>query len=69
MNWQPIATAPKDGTHVDLWVNGQRLPDCWWFEADDVDAYWVQRYSETKSAFFDVDGEPTHWMPIPKGPE
>lgn len=28
--WKPIATAPKDGTQVDLWHTGcqARLPDC-----------------------------------------
>ena len=30
--WQPIETAPKDGSCVDLWIQhlstGYRLPDC-----------------------------------------
>lgn len=25
--WLPIATAPKDGTPIDLWVDGRRVPD------------------------------------------
>jgi len=28
--WQPIETAPKDKTEVDLWVDGARLPDCFY---------------------------------------
>ena len=34
MTWQPIETAPKDGTVVDLWVRGRgRVTDCVWGEA------------------------------------
>jgi len=25
----PISVAPTDGTHVDLWLDGKRYPDCW----------------------------------------
>ena len=35
MSWQPIETAPQDGTVIDLWVDygndgGQRIPDGYW---------------------------------------
>jgi len=33
MRWQPIETAPKDGTVVDLWtIDGERIPDAFWVE-------------------------------------
>ena len=41
-SWQPIETAPKDGSEVDLWVVtfldgvaliGGRVTDAWWLEA------------------------------------
>jgi hypothetical protein len=43
MTWQPIDTAPKDGTKIDLWVvdqfirrpelnEGERVTDAWWGE-------------------------------------
>jgi hypothetical protein len=80
MTWQPIETAPKDGTVIDLWAQSMelisrdgddlrpsvafRVPDAIWF-----DGYWT-----------DADGNPhphlegftnitfTHWMPLPSPP-
>lgn len=28
--WRPMENVPMDGTKVDLWYCGQRIPDCWW---------------------------------------
>lgn len=28
--WRDIATAPRDGSPVDLIINGKRETDCWW---------------------------------------
>lgn len=51
MNWQPIATAPRDGTPVDLWHKyGFREVETWW-DADD------QCWSCVRE-----DDEFTHWM-------
>ena len=67
MNWQPIETAPKDGTKIDLWdaAYGCRV----------VNAKWDNHYSTGDKSWGrnSVDGpfcyEPTHWMPIPQPPE
>lgn len=62
--WQPIETAPKDGTVIDLWstwpgadCKPQRITNCCWeFER------WNHR-----SAFTWIS--PTHWMPLPTSPD
>jgi hypothetical protein len=67
--WEPIKTAPKDGTLVDLWVDGARLPDCrWGSQYDDPEDYngWYQRYAENSASDFLVTGTPTAWMARPE---
>jgi hypothetical protein len=77
--WQPIETAPKDGTVVDLWVkesNGvaERWSDCCWdnrfneharkrSEMEFVDGWW------SGSCPIGYSGETvSHWMPLPPPP-
>lgn len=70
MNWQPIESAPKDGSAIDLWciniaqgsIGAVRAADMWWDE--DVDR-WVER----DGFVLEQKWRPTHWMPIPGGPE
>lgn len=64
MKWQPIETAPRDGTKIDLWASGQRWADCsWtgscWFTPDIYDCgAEMERFGH----------HPTHWMPVPPPP-
>lgn len=75
-DWQPIETAPKDGTVVDLWA-GSRLANCFWnqdpiADANDDDSCWCQQYSELPTASFslaDYDPQPTYWMKVPEEPK
>ena len=63
MSWQPIKTAPRDGSSFDVWVpsdeDGYRVPDLRFSPAGRLlrgcnDAYLLRW--------------PTHWMPIPDAP-
>lgn len=70
-DWHPIETAPKDGTRVDLWLvgprnSGARRADCWFASG----SWWCDALDrgDLDPAFY-VGDVPTHWMPIPTGPE
>ena len=60
--WQPIETAPKDGSTVLLRGRGDhRIADgCWLQAAHGGLGAWVWSY---------VHSEPHHWMPLPAGPD
>ncbi len=62
--WQPIETAPKDGTVVLL--AGCRKPVAAAWLEDEID-YW--HVDDNKLGPFALRGPaPTHWMPLPKPP-
>jgi hypothetical protein len=65
MDWQPIETAPKDGTVVLL--AGCRKPVAAAWLEDEID-YW--HVDDNKRGPFALRGPgPTHWMPFPAPPE
>lgn len=59
--WQPIETAPRDGTAVFVSLIGSDIPHPARFENGEWRMTW-DRY-----ALSDLDG-PTHWMPLPAAP-
>ena len=61
--WQPIETAPKDGTRFLAYEprHEYRYYECWW-EDDFRD--WSGWQDD-----FDSEPKPTHWMPLPEPPE
>lgn len=68
--WQPIETAPMDGTFVDLWClpkNGTspgRIADARWEEG-----HWRGlSFSSIYEPGPVIDMIPTHWMPKPGAP-
>ena len=80
MEWQPIETAPKDGTPI-LCVRGHCQPVVAWFETfpepllDGDQTKWRWReagdFVSDNSWREDWHGtlyEPTHWMPLPAPP-
>jgi Lar family restriction alleviation protein len=65
--WQPIATAPKDGTRVLVVLDSGKMSvasfckkEGWQAEGQEADNY---------TQGFELDGNPTHWMPLPPAPE
>ncbi len=62
--WQPIETAPKDGTEVVLWC-GQ--PVCGRISTDHLDPERTPQ-GWTMDVTWPGMIEPTHWMPLPSAP-
>ena len=61
--WEPIETAPKDGTEVDLWLvphsgRGRRIIGAWW-----VSSGW-----RTGDGMLDSTLRLSHWMRAPQSP-
>jgi hypothetical protein len=69
MTWQPISTAPKDGSQVILWWQDTerggkpRAIQGEWYCAKDGDEFWWS------SPSMPIGFVATHWMPIPPPPE
>lgn len=67
-NWQPIETAPKDGTKVLAWADNP----CWsepaiafWGRSNPLNmAEWLGGHCSIRH----ID-QPTHWMPLPPPPQ
>jgi hypothetical protein len=59
--WQPIESAPKDGTKVDVWCEGKvplRIPNAYFYEER-----WLHSFNGMR-----IWHDPTHWMPLPPPP-
>lgn len=69
-NWQPIDTAPLDGTEVDLWCSNSsaltagagRVTDCHFHCGE-----WLRFGADNEIGWVRVHNA-THWMSIPEGP-
>lgn len=71
MEWQPIETAPMDGTYILIYQHNKMYAD--YEHTIYVAKYrtdylnnpeWVEAMGEEYICF-----DPTHWMPLPKPPE
>jgi hypothetical protein len=73
MEWQPIETAPKDGTTIDLWVSAA---DCafravdfkWEVTETQKQGQWVRAEKPLDWHYGNVGMLATHWMPRPAPP-
>jgi hypothetical protein len=70
MAWQPIETAPKDGTEI-LIVRAEEdsaaYRVAYWDEDGDVPYMW--HVSDAVDGFNHHKDLPTHWMPLPDSPD
>ncbi len=62
MTWQPIETAPRDGTPVWIWIPSTKFLG---------EAYIEEGWSCWKSGYDDIPltGEATRWQPLPEPPK
>jgi hypothetical protein len=69
--WQPIDTAPKDGTAILIWPAQSALTG----STECMTISYVVRWHDWKEAWIEASGEeydtfyPTHWMPLPLAPK
>lgn len=64
MQWQPIETAPKDGTEI--WSYNGKQGRMKWSEGQDW-GLWI--WADELLSDVDPDAEqPTHWMPLQPPP-
>lgn len=65
MKWEPIETAPKDGTVIwviqprNNWIGGYWQYECIWSVC-----CWYHGYGDGFP-----EPQPTHWMPLPEPPK
>jgi hypothetical protein len=64
--WQPIETAPKNGTAVlATWENTAEFDVLRWIEDRQA---WCVHYGGWGEDRYRNDETPTHWMPLPESP-
>jgi hypothetical protein len=81
MEWQPIETAPRDGTQILMYggkpgydYDGAIEPVCftaWWeqFRLPDRNGQTgMWRFCSYDSGYYGEWENPTHWMPLPAPP-
>lgn len=64
--WQPIETAPKDGTRIILWW-GDLSVFGWWLDNTNTRTPWAG-WRAPSLVTVPYGCKPTHWMPMPTGP-
>lgn len=75
MKWQPIETAPKDGTRILGWIPDLDvdfpyidIPGAATISWDQVYSCWEVDPAETWE-YSPEKRNPTHWMPLPEAPD
>jgi hypothetical protein len=69
MEWQPMETAPRDGTDIIVW-DGEIRTLTHWDKASHVPIYgWLTLVCHDPEDMDLMDPTPTHWMPLPEPPK
>ena len=79
MQWQPIETAPKDGSAVLVYADQATVPlvrFAWWDDGENWEARGFSCRDEAAGWWFSTSScgserlwwEPTHWMLLPEPP-
>lgn len=66
MEWQPIETAPKDGTRILLVTSSGRPRRIFMGSYTDKGSWWPWRVDQTN--YHINQSDLTHWMPLPPPP-
>lgn len=67
--WQPIETAPRDGTRVLLARCRDDGSYEWMYVAWCRRTQWRISENVARNYYSTVDSEPTHWQPLPDPPK
>jgi hypothetical protein len=73
--WQPIETAPKDGTIIDVWLGDADQSDIAFYCTPGTkrSSGWYYKNSKFRPnmglGILTVFIQPTHWMPLPSPPK
>jgi hypothetical protein len=65
--WQPIETAPKDGTFILIYESDGRVQVAAWV-LDGPDMRWCVQLTQLLSPDTYPTSDVTHWMPLPSPP-
>ena len=79
MEWQPIETAPKDGTLIILWNSTKGLNRAYFgswrvdsseehLEDSSLANWFDDSYDDFSLGYSSLPLNPTHWMPLPPPP-
>lgn len=65
-DWQPIDTAPKDGTVFEVWDKETKRSWRAYYYSSDLGSTWVVSIGNN---FDDLPERFTHWQPLPTPPQ
>lgn len=69
--WQPMETAPRNGTSILVHLPGSRRPvqEVWWAIAyEGGPGYWSTPFGPAGRGYTILPESPSHWMPLPAPP-